>query len=80
MHDLGDQFDGLLKDFVDVPRIGQHHGDVVNGRQFVDPLAKLEFLITKPGDGVRQEIKELNGGGVAGAGPQKLPRDLPHLL
>ena len=55
---------GAIEDALQVAGIGQHHGDVVNGRQLIDPLAKLEFLEAEAGDGVGQEEEKLDGRGL----------------
>ena len=63
LHHLADDLHGALQHLLQVAGVGQHHRDVVDGRQLVDPLAELELLEAEPGDGVGQQEQELDGGG-----------------
>ena len=55
VHQFADQFDGALQHAIQIARLGEHHGDGIDGRQFIDALAELELLIAKPRDGVGQQ-------------------------
>ena len=69
-----------LEHVLQVASVGEHHGDVVDGRQLVDALAELEFLIAEPGDGVGQEEEELDGGGLGWRRAQELAGRVFDLL
>ena len=63
LHHLADDLHGALEHLLQVARLGEHHRDVVDGRQLVDALAELELLEAQPGDRVGEQEQELDGGG-----------------